>query len=311
MKKISIVTPCYNEEANILNHFEQVNKTLQPYKDRFVFEHIYTDNNSEDSTFEILEKLGRQHPEVKAIRFSRNIGANKSIYTGLSKATGDAVILIQADLQDPPEIISQFIDNWLHGYDIVFGKIAERDEVWILKNMRKIYYWIIAQLSDVPIAQNAGEFRLMSRRALDALMQFPEEDLYIRGAVGLIGFRQKPISYHRQRRVAGKSSINFLGLISYGINGLLSTTVVPLRLVTIFGFVLAFLGFIMIFVLIILKIIDPSSAPRGLTSISILIVFFSGIQILSLGVIGEYIRKIYIQSLHRPRGFIQDKVNLD
>lgn len=311
MKKISIVTPCYNEEGNVLTHFEQVCKALDPFRDRFIFEHIYTDNCSEDRTFELLSELGRRYPEVKAIRFSRNIGANKSIFTGLSRATGDAVILIQADLQDPPEVIPQFIENWIAGYDIVFGKIAERDEVWILKNMRKVYYWIIAQLSDVPVAQNAGEFRLMSRRAMDALMQFQEDDLYIRGAVGLIGFKQKPIFYQRQRRVAGKSSINFLGLISYGINGLLSTTVVPLRLVTIFGFTLALLGFLMIFVLIILKVLDPSSAPRGLTSISILIVFFSGIQVLSLGVIGEYLRKIYIQSLHRPRGFVQDQVNLE
>lgn len=310
MKKlISIVTPCYNEEDNILNHFARVRMALDPFKEKYDFEHIYTDNCSKDSTFSILNDLGKSHKNVRAIRFSRNIGANRAIFMGLQQAKGDAVILIQADLQDPPELIPDFIHAWESGYDVAYGKISNRTESPLLQNLRKVYYRIIAKFADVPIPTDAGEFRLTSRRSLDCLLEFSEDDLYIRGAMALVGFSQLPVLYNRAPRVAGESSINFLGLIAYGINGLLSTTVAPLRMVTVFGFLISGCGFLMGLGLIIIKLLFPDIAPKGLTSISVLIIVFSGIQILAMGIIGEYIRKIYIQSLKRPRGFIKDRIN--
>lgn len=308
---ISIVTPCYNEAENVENHLQLVNNAIAPYINQFDFEHIYTDNCSQDQTFQILKQMSNSNKNLKVIRFSRNIGANRAIFIGLKKAAGDAVMLIQADLQDPPELIPQFLDGWKEGYDVVYGKILEREEGWLLKKLRNIYYYLISKLSDIPIPQNAGEFRLTSRRALNSLLQFEEDDLYIRGAMGLVGFKQKAILYKRNKRAAGESSINFLGLIAYAINGLLSTTVVPLRLVSILGFSLAVLGAIMIVILISTRLLYPQAPPQGFTTLAVLIVFFAGLQTLALGVIGEYIRKIYIQSLHRPRGFIQDELNFD
>lgn len=308
-KLISIVTPCYNEEDNVLNHFARVKMAIAPFECTYNFEHIYTDNCSKDRTFEVLQHLGSEHSNVRVMRFSRNIGANRAIFMGLERALGDAVILIQADLQDPPETIPDFIKTWEEGFDVAYGKIAERSEAAWLKMGRQIYYRIIAHFADVPIPTDAGEFRLTSRRALNSLLKFHEDDLYIRGAMALVGFRQKPICYRRAARAAGQSSISLIGLVGYALNGLLATTVVPLRMVTVFGFLLAGLGFLLGLVFAIAKIIEPSSSPRGLTALGILITFFAGAQILSMGVIGEYVRKIYVQSLRRPRGFIQDEVN--
>jgi dolichol-phosphate mannosyltransferase len=307
---ISIVTPCFNEEENVIQHYTKVCEVTKSYRDKYEFEHIYTDNNSQDKTFEILTLLGAKNPQIKAIRFSRNIGANRAIFFGLQQAKGDAVILIQADLQDPPEVIPQFIDGWEEGYDVVFGRILKRSESGWLQGLRKLYYRVVTKLSDVPIPKDAGEFRLTSRRALTALLEYTEDDLYIRGAIAMVGFKQKPIPYNRLPRLRGSSNINFLGLVSYGLNGLLSTTVVPIRAVVFLGFFLSALGATLVVFFILAKLFHPEIAPRGVTALGCLITFFAGAQLFALGIIGEYVRKTYIQSLGRPRGFIKDKVNL-
>jgi glycosyltransferase involved in cell wall biosynthesis len=309
-KLISIVTPCYREESNITQHFDRVRKAIQPLTERYSFEHIYMDNCSDDLTFVKIQELCRAHANVRGIRYSRNIGADRSMSFGLAEAKGDAVILIQADLQDPPELIPDFVRHWEEGHDVVYGKIARRSEGAILQAVRRLYYRIIAKLSDVPIPENAGDFRLTSRRALDALLQFKEHDLYIRGAMALVGFAQKPVLFEKAPRAGGKSSVNFLYLLGYAINGLLSTTVVPLRLVTLAGVFVATLGFLLSGYIVVMKVLYPEHAPQGYTTVATLLTFFSGIQLLSLGVIGEYLRKIYMQSLQRPKGFIQDRVNL-
>jgi glycosyltransferase involved in cell wall biosynthesis len=256
-----------------------------------------------------LNELAQQNQNVKVLRFSRNIGADKAIFFGLQHAKGDAVILIQADLQDPPELLPDFIKGWEAGNDVVFGKVTDRQENIILKNMRRFYYRTISRLSDIPIPRGAGEFRLTSRRALDCLLEFNEQDLYIRGAVAQVGFKQQPVFYVRQERAGGTSSVNFLYLIGYALNGLLSTTVVPIRIVTICGISIALLGFILTVIIIISKLLLPGAPPHGFTTLASLIIFFSGVQMLSIGIIGEYVKKTYLQSLNRPKGFIQDKVN--
>jgi polyisoprenyl-phosphate glycosyltransferase len=309
-RRISIVTPCFNEEPNVRDHFERVCAAIAPFRDRYDFEHVYTDNCSLDRTFELLKELGAKHPNVKAIRFARNIGANRAIYFGLMHATGDAAILIQADLQDPPELIPDFIKGWEEGHDVVFGQIHKRKGSFLLGGLRRVYYAIVTSLSDVPVPRNAGEFRLTSRRVLDAIREYTEDDLYLRGAVAHIGFKQKAIPYERHERAKGTSSINFIGLVSYAINGLTSTTVAPIRAVTIVGFLTAFIGFALTAYVVVTKLIYPGVPPHGFPTLASMITFFAGVQMLSIGVIGEYIRKIYTQSLRRPRGFIQDKVNL-
>jgi dolichol-phosphate mannosyltransferase len=310
-KLISIVTPCYNEELNVNDHFKQVTEVIAPYKSEFDFEHIYTDNCSQDKTWEKLSELAEKNPNVRIMRFSNNIGANRAIFMGLKSAKGDAVVLIQADLQDPPSMIKDFIDGWKSGYDVVYGKIQGREEGLLLRNLRRLYYYLIDSLSDVPIPQGAGEFRITSRRVLDALLAYHEDDLYIRGAIARIGFRQLPIYYQRQARHKGESSNNYLRLMSYAINGFVSTSVAPIRFVSIAGFTFASLGFILAIVIALVKIFFPDSAPRGITTIAVLVTFFGGLQLLGIGVIGEYLRKTYLQVLSRPLGFIEKSKNLD
>jgi glycosyltransferase involved in cell wall biosynthesis len=308
---ISIVTPCYNEEENVEKHYERVIATIAPFREKYDFEHIYMDNCSKDRTFDLLVEMSKKHPNFKVLRFSRNIGGDRSMYFGLQHAKGDAVVLIQSDLQDPPELINDFIKGWEEGYDVVYGQIQQRREGFIIRSCRRLYYWIIAKLSDIPIPQNAGEFRLTSRRALDAVMQFKENDLYMRGAVAQVGFKQKPVQYVRADRERGQSSVNVLYLFGYAINGLLSTTVVPIRVVSAMGAMVAGVGFLFTAILVLSKFLLPGEAPHGFTTLASLITFFSGMQLLAIGVIGEYLRKTYIQSLGRPRGFVQDKIGFE
>ncbi|OGD87017.1 hypothetical protein A2870_01750 [Candidatus Curtissbacteria bacterium RIFCSPHIGHO2_01_FULL_41_11] len=309
-KLISIVTPCYNEEENITLHFKTILKITKPFRTKYNFEFVYTDNCSEDKTFSLLKDLAKNYKNLKAVRFSRNIGVNRSIYFGLSQARGDAAILIQADLQDPPELIPQFIKWWENGFDVVYGKVTLRKEFLIMRYLRQIYYKLITTLSEIDIPQNAGEFRIMSRRVLDAIGKYKEDDIYLRGVIAHIGYKQRAIPYVRGKRMRGKSNANFFHLITYAINGLLSTTVVPIRLTLIIGLLFSTTGFLLTIIIVITKFAFPNKAPQGFTMLATIVTFFAGVQMFSIGIIGEYIRKIYIQSLNRPQGFIEEKINL-
>lgn len=308
-KLISIVTPCYREELNVPVHFDRILKTIEPYRAKYDFEHIYTDNCSSDRTFEKLLELSNSHPNVRVLRFSRNIGANRAIYQGIIHAKGDAVILVQADLQDPPELISDFVKYWEEGFDVVYGQILDREENWLLKRMRRLYYNLVSSLAEVQPPRNAGEFRLMSKRVVDAVKLYREDDIYLRGVIAHVGFGQKAIPYRRAPRERGRTSTNLLFLIGYGLNGLTSTTVAPLRAVTVVGMFFAAISFLIGLFTAGYKILFPAFIPHGVTTLATLVTFFAGIQILALGIIGEYIRKIYVQSLERPQAIIQDKVN--
>ncbi len=310
-KLISIVTPCYNEQENVEQHFLEICKQIETFRDRYDFEHIYTDNCSHDQTFSKLRVLADKHPNIRIIRFSRNIGAVRAVYQGLIHARGEAAILIQADLQDPADLIPTFISEWENGNDVVYGVIKKRDEAFIMRNLRRIYYKIITGLAEIPPAENAGEFRLTSRRVLDAIAKYKEDDPYLRGIIAQIGFRQRAVPYSRAPRLRGKSNLNIFFLISYAIHGLTSMSVVPLRIVTLIGVITSALGFLFGGYIILVKFFIPEHIPTGVATLSGLITFFAGIQLFSLGIIGEYIRKIYLQSLHRPQAFIQDKINFE
>ena len=256
-----------------------------------------------------LTALASVHPNVRVLRFSRNIGAMRAIYQGLIHAKGDAAILIQADLQDPPSLIPAFIGEWEKGYDVVYGQILNREEGFVMKQLRRLYYGIVAQLAEIAPARDAGEFRLTSRRVLNAIANYHEDDLYLRGIIAHIGFPQKAIPYHRAPRLRGRSSTNLLFLISFAIHGLTATSVVPIRLVTVLGITASALGTAFVSYVILMKFFFPAMVPSGVATLMSLIMFVGGAQLLSLGIIGEYIRKIYLQSLHRPQAFFRDKVN--
>ncbi len=308
---LSIVTPCFNEEANVRRHYAEVRAAIEPFMDRYDFEHVYTDNDSTDGTFALLRSIAAENPRVKLLKFSRNIGANRAAYQGLIHATGDAAVLIQADLQDPPGLLPDFIRGWEDGFDVVYGKIQKRDEALPMRTVRRLYYAIIARLADVATPENAGEFRILSRRVLEAVKLYREDDIYLRGIIAHIGFRQKPLLYERAARRAGRTSFNLPSLLAYALNGLVSTSVVPLRMVILVGLVTSLAGFGLGAYTAAYKLLYPNSIPHGVTALVTLVTFFAGMQTLSLGIIGEYIRKIYVQSLGRPQAFVAERVNFD
>ena len=240
---ISIVTPCFNEEKNVNEHFQRVSSTILAFRDRYDFEHIYTDNDSSDRTLEKLSQLAENHKNITIIKFSRNIGPNRAMYMGLKEAKGDAVILLLADLEDPPELISEFIKGWEEGHEVVFGKIEKRNDGHILKYFRKVYYNIISLLSEYPIPKNATEFRLVSKRVNEGVLSLNDENPYIRGSVAFVGYKPKAISYNREKRKKGKSSFNFWRLVAYALDGLTATTQAPLRLIMVLGFIITLFGF--------------------------------------------------------------------
>jgi len=309
-RTISIQCPCYNEQDNILLHYNRILKVIEPYNSKYEFEFVYTDNNSTDNSFEIFKEIASNDTRVKVIRFSNNIGYNRAIFQGLSYTSGDAVILIQADLQDPPELIEKFINKWEEGYDVVYGTMIQRDGNALLNLARKIFYRMMASFAENPIPIDSGDFRLCSRVVVDSILAHREDDPFMRSLVARVGFKQCGIEYDRMSRQRGISSFNVIKLVSYALNSIISNSVAPIRLISSLGIILSIIGFGSIFVLIVWKISNPTEAPRGYASLAAIIIFLGGCQLFSLGVIGEYLRKTYLQTLERPLGFIRDSINL-
>lgn len=296
---ISIFTPVFNEEDNIPHVYETVKRVMTALNDRYEYEHVFSDNASTDRSVELLRELGQQDSRVKLIALSRNFGVTKSTLNGLYRCQGDAVVQLDADLQDPPEMIIDFIEKWEQGYKVVYGIRKDRDEGWIMKNIRKMFYRMAESLSNETLIPDVGEFRLMDKRIIQELRKIKDYNPYLRGVIANLGFPQAGIPYHRNRRERGKTSTNLYRLFDYGMNGIISHSTILLRLSTMTGIVLALLAFALIILYALLKIILQSSPP-GLTTITILILFFFGIQMIFLGIIGEYIAKIYSQTIDRP-----------
>ncbi len=301
MKKflISILTPVYNEEDNIYHIYEQVKKEMLKLEKKYDYEHIFSDNSSIDNSLSILKDIHSKDSKVKIISLTKNFGVTKSTLNGLYKCSGDAIIQIDADLQDPPSMISDFIDKWEKGNMVVYGIRTDRDENFFMKLIRKGFYRVANLLSNENLIPDVGEFRLIDKSIVIELKKINNYNPYLRGVIANLGFKQIGIPYHRERRHKGNSSTNFYKLFDYGINGIISHSSILLRLATIVGFFLSIISFSLIVLYVVLKVILPNSPP-GLTTLNIFILFFSGVQMIFLGIIGEYIAKIFDQSVERP-----------
>lgn len=298
-KIISILTPTYNEEESIPSVYARVKSVMGSLGSRYDYEHVFTDNASSDNSFSILKSISEKDTHVKAIRLSRNFGVTKNVLNGLYRCRGDAVIQIDADLQDPPEMIPEFIKKWEDGYKVVYGVRADRDEFWLMKTIRKLYYRIASKLATDTLLHDVGEFRLLDKRIIEELKKYEDYTPYLRGIIANLGFKQIGIPYRRDRREKGRSSHNLFSLIDYGLNGIISHSRTLVRLSTIVGFLTALISFAAAVIFAILKIITPN-VPAGVTTIIIFVLFFAGLQMIFLGVIGEYIAKIFDQSIKKP-----------
>jgi glycosyltransferase involved in cell wall biosynthesis len=307
MKKISIVTPCFNEEENIPELYDRIKRVMenQPYE----YDHIFIDNASVDTSVEILRKLASQDRRVKVIINTRNYGQIRSPYHALMQASGDAVIGMSSDLQDPPEMIPEFIKQWEQGYKVVVGVKTKSEEFGLFYLLRSFYYLVLRKLSDTHLIDNFTGFGLYDKQVVDILRKFDDPYPYFRGLIADIGFEYARIEFTQPRRKRGISKNNFYTLYDMAMLGVTSYTKIPLRLATMLGFISAFLSFVVGLVYLVYKLIDWQNFSLGLAPVIIGLFFMGSIQLFFLGIVGEYIGSIYTLAVRRPLVIEKERIN--
>lgn len=304
---ISLIVPVFNEEKAIPLFLTEVmkNKLLQLYH----FEIIFINDGSSDQTEQIINEQARQHNNIVAINFSRNFGKEAALLAGIFQSTGEAIIPIDVDLQDPLEVIPKLIEKWREGYDVVLAKRIDRTSDTFLKRITsKIFYMVYNKIVDNKIEGNVGDFRLMSRQAIDAVKQLPENNLFMKGLLSWVGFPTTVVEYTRAERSIGKSKFNFWKLVNLALEGITSFSSVPLRFWSYLGGTVALISFIFAMKIILSKLILDNPVP-GYSSLMVAILFLGGIQLIGIGVLGEYIGRIYKESKHRPRYIIKSIIH--
>lgn len=308
-KKISIVIPVYNEAENIRPCYEAL-QGLAKAAAAYDFEFIFTDNASRDETPFLIEQICAQDPRVKYLRYSANVGYQKSIYVGLCVATGDAAAELDCDLEDPPMLIRDFIAKWEEGYEVVYGIRVGRVEPYLKTFLRKLFYRMMARISPTELPVDAGDFRLIGRRTMDILRQVPEREPYLRGLIASLGFKQIGIPYARQPRTKGSSKFNFFGNLDLAMQGIVGYSKAPMRLAVYAGFVISLMSILFILLYLVCRIEGWITQP-GFTTIIITILISWSTVLLFLGLIGEYIAAILVETRQRPRAIIERSCNLE
>ena len=297
-KILSIVSPAYNEAENLGEFYSRVINATDNLN--LEIEIIYINDGSQDSTIDIITKQRQIDNRITIIDLSRNFGKEIALTAGLDYSSGDAVIVIDADLQDPPELIPKLVEKWREGYDVVNAKrIKRKGESLLKKVMSYIYYRLLFYLSDINVPKDTGDFRLLNKNALDALLKLREKHRYMKGLFVWVGFKQKEIEYEREARFKGKTKWDFFSLFNLAFDGLTSFSIMPLRLASTIGFLSALIGFFYGAV-IVFKTLFFHEPVAGFTSLVVLVTFFGGIQLLSIGIIGEYIGRIFNETKNRP-----------
>ena len=306
---ISIVLPAYNEELNIRPLFERLHPILAQLSDRFRFEFVVTDNHSTDRTFAVLQEVAVGDPRVRVFRFSRNFGFQRSILTGYMQCRGDAAIQLDVDLQDPPELISVFLDKWQAGADVVYGIRMERSEGRMITFARSLFYRLIDLLSEDKLPVDAGDFRLISRRVIDIVCAYRDANPYLRGTIATLGFEQVGVSYACSARKFGESKFPFSKLLSLALDGILNHSTVPLRFATYFGLVTSVLTVVLMLFYAFGRLILGAQWPAGFTTLAALILLSISINAMLLGIIGEYLGRMYRQVRETPVSIIESVID--
>lgn len=307
-KKISIVIPMYYEELVVEECYKRVKHVMD--SNNINYELIMINDGSQDKTLELLMNIANNDKNVKIIDFSRNFGQQAAVTAGIENATGDAVIVTDADLQDPPEVMIDMIKKWQEGYDIVYGRRKSRKgESFFKKFTAKIYCRLLNNLSSVPIPTDVGDFRLIDKRVQQVFINLPEKSKYIRGIVAWTGFKQGFVEYVREKRFDGETKYSVGKLIKLGLDAIIQFSVKPLKVIGTLGIITACVSFGILVYAIISKIMGV--ATDGWASIMVAITFLSSIQLISLGIIGQYIAKIYDEVKGRPTYIVNKKINFE
>jgi len=303
---ISIVVPCYNEQEVIDLCHEEITKVVDDLA--YNFEIIYINDGSTDTTFDKLQDIQKSDKRVVVINLSRNFGKEAAMTAGIDNVNGDALIILDADLQDPPALIPDLINLWKEtGADVVYGqRLAREGETWFKKFTANSFYKVINFIaSNVEIPRNTGDFRLMNRRSIDALKQLREKHRFMKGLFAWIGYKQVALQYNRAPRAAGETKWGYIGLWNLAMEGIAGFSTTPLRVASFFGLIISILSFIFAAYIIIRTLIFGIDVP-GWATLTVMISFFSGIQLLSIGILGEYIGRIFGEAKRRPLYFIEN-----
>lgn len=310
MPLISIITPCFNEEENVRELFRSVKKVFDNLPN-YTYEHIFIDNASKDKTVEILKEIAANNPQVKIIVNTRNFGHVRSPMHAVYQAKGDAIMGIVADFQDPPELIPDFIKKWEEGYKIVIGVKAKTEDSLLFYTIRKAYYKIIGQLSDVEMVQNFTGLGLYDKKVIDILREIDDPYPYFRGLICDIGYERAVILYDQPARKRGFTKNNFYTLYDLAMLGITNHSKVPLRLATMTGFAVAIVSLLTALGYFVYKLIFWKSFSLGIAPLVIGLFFFSSVQLFFIGIIGEYIGSIHTQVLKRPLVIEKERINFD
>ncbi len=308
MKKflLSVIIPVYNEEKNI----EPLLTRLMPVLNNYSYEIIFVDDGSTDNTLKVIKQFSQKNKNIKIISFLRNFGHQMALYAGYQNAQGDVIISMDADLQDPPELIDQMINKWQKGVKIVYAKRQQRlGESFFKLKTAEIFYKLLNFLSDREIPQQVGDFRLIDKKVLEYLTNIKEIPNFIRGLVAWPGFKTDYVYFIRDKRNHGQTHYSFFKMLNLALDGIVSFSTKPLRLSSYLGFLVSIIGFLGIIYKLIEKILHPERFTVGWTGLFTAIIFLGGIQLITIGILGEYIGKIYEEIKQRPRYIIKEKIN--
>ena len=299
MKKITILVPCYNEEESLPELYNAL-KGLMDGNSSYLWEVLLINDGSHDKTITVIKQLREIDNRFCYVDLSRNFGKEAAMLAGFDYATGDAVVIMDADLQHPPHVIPEMIKKWEEGFDDVYGKRLSRGkESWLRRQMSLWFYNLLQKTTRVEILQNVGDFRLLDRKCINELKKLRETERYTKGMYCWIGFKKTSVDFETQDRIAGESSWNFKGLLGLAIDGITSFTVAPLRISTIMGFLVSLVAFLYMCVVFV-KTIFFGESVQGYPTLVILILFLGGVQLIFLGIIGEYLGKVFNETKNRP-----------
>ncbi len=305
MKTITLLIPVYNEESVLPQLFKRLDEFTKNTPD-YQFEFLFINDGSTDKSFSIIVEQSKKDSRISYINLSRNFGKEIAMIAGIDYVKSDALVIIDADLQDPPELIQEMISYWEDGYDDVYARRNNRQgETWLKKKTSQWYYRILQKSTNIPIQVDTGDFRLLDRRCIEALQKFRESQRNTKAIFSWIGYKKKEIFYNRDPRLSGQTKWNYRKLLNLAIDGITSFTTAPLRMATIFGFIVSFIAFVWIVYLLVRPLFGVSTGA-GYSSLMAVILFLGGVQLLSLGIIGEYVGRIFIETKNRPLYLIEE-----
>jgi len=300
---LSVVIPFYNESESIIALYDSLMKVLCDYS----YEVIFVDDGSIDDTLDKIKEISSQHPQIKYLSFSRNFGHQNALKAGLDSAKGDCVISMDADLQHPPSIITKLVDKWQEGFDVVYTIRKDNKKTGFLKKLSSaLFYRLIKSFSNTKIPKGAADFRLLDKKVIEEIKTIKENYLFIRGLISWMGFEQTQIEYTSQERYAGKTKYSFRKMWKFAFSGITSFSTKPLQISTIIGFVIAFAAFIYGIYAIIASLFTDIKIEAGWTSLVVSVLFIGGLQLIMIGIIGEYLGKMFIENKRRPNYIIKE-----